>query len=71
MAGAGEPADLVGTVAAAFFLGDRTRLFVDVGDRQPLVVESMARCTLQLGEAVHMLVDPQGVLDLSSHRASH
>ncbi|MDD2875205.1 MAG: ABC transporter ATP-binding protein [Azoarcus sp.] len=71
IAGAGEHADLVGTVAAAFFLGDRTRLFIDVGDRQPLVVESMARCTLQLGEAVRMRVDPQGVLDLSSHRASH
>ncbi len=71
IAGAGEHADLVGTVAAAFFLGDRTRLFVDIGDRQPLVVESMARCTLQLGEAVRMRVDPQGVLDLSSHRASH
>lgn len=67
----GEPADLVGSVAAAFFLGDRTRLFVDVGDRQPLVMESTARCTRGVGEQVRLRVDPQGVLDLSSQRGSH
>lgn len=59
-----EAADLVGTVAAAFFIGDRTRLFVDVGDRQPLVVESMARCTLQPGQPVRLQVDPRGLLAL-------
>ena len=59
-----EAADLVGTVAAAFFIGDRTRLFVDVGDKQPLVVESMARCTLQPGQQVRLQVDPRGLLAL-------
>jgi putative spermidine/putrescine transport system ATP-binding protein len=34
---------LNGTVAAAFFLGDRTRLFVHVGEAKPLVVETSAR----------------------------
>lgn len=59
-----ETADLAGTVAAAFYLGDRTRLFVDVGDTQPLVVESMARCELQPGQAVRLQVDPKGLLAL-------
>ena len=60
----GEAFDLAGTVAAAFFLGDRTRLFVDVGDAQPLVVESLARCTLEVGQPVRLQVDPRGLLDL-------
>ena len=60
----GEAFDLAGTVAAAFFLGDRTRLFVDVGDAQPLVVESLARCTLEVGQPVRLQVDPRGLLAL-------
>jgi putative spermidine/putrescine transport system ATP-binding protein len=57
-------ADLLGTVAAAFFIGDRTRLFVDVGDAQPLIVESLARCTLEVGQSVRLQVDPRGLLAL-------
>ena len=64
IANEGESADLAGTVAAAFFIGDRTRLFVDVGDLQPLVVESLARCTLQVGQPVRLQVDPRGLLAL-------
>lgn len=60
----GEASDLSGTVAAAFFLGDRTRLFVEVGDAQPLVVESLARCTLEAGQPVRLQVDPRGLLAL-------
>ena len=60
----GEPADLAGTIAASFFLGDRTRLFVDIGDRQPLVVESAARCQLAVGDAVRLVIDPRGLLAL-------
>ncbi|MDY7579395.1 ABC transporter ATP-binding protein [Herbaspirillum sp. RTI4] len=61
---ANEHADLDGSVAAAFFLGDRTRLFIDVGEAQPLVVESLARCTLQVGQPVRLQVDAQGLLAL-------
>ena len=60
----GEAADLSGTIAASFFLGDRTRLFVDVGDRQPLVVESAARSQLGVGDAVRLVIDPRGLLAL-------
>jgi len=64
IAAADEAADLSGTIAAAFFLGDRTRLFVDVGESQPLVVESQARCVLQVGQPVRLQVDPRGLLAL-------
>ena len=49
-------------VAAAFFLGDRTRLFVQVGEAKPLVVETSARRDFQHGEAVGLNVDPRGLM---------
>jgi putative spermidine/putrescine transport system ATP-binding protein len=64
IAAEGEAAHLAGTVEAAFFLGDRTRLFVAVGDAQPLVVDSLARCTLEPGQPVRLQVDPRGLLVL-------
>jgi putative spermidine/putrescine transport system ATP-binding protein len=57
-------AALTGSVAAAFFLGDRTRLFIDVGEEKPLVVETTARRSFAHGEAVGLDVDRQGVLIL-------
>jgi len=59
-----ETSGLQGTVAAAFFLGDRTRLFVDVGEAQPLVVESTARRDFSHGETVRLAIDPRGLLVL-------
>lgn len=59
-----QAADLHGTVAASFFLGDRTRLLVDVGQARPLVVESLARCGRQVGEPVRLHIDPTGLLNL-------
>ena len=59
----GEHADLSGTVAAAFFVGDRTRLFVDAAGSQ-LVVECPARCALQVGQPVRLQVDAKGLLAL-------
>jgi len=60
----GEASDLGGTVSAAFFLGDRTRVLVDVGQAQPLVVESPARSALEAGQPVRMRVDTRGLLAL-------
>jgi putative spermidine/putrescine transport system ATP-binding protein len=60
----GEATGLNGTVAAAFFLGDRTRLFVDVGEAQPLVIESTARRDFSHGDAVGLAIDPRGLLVL-------
>ncbi|WP_211091393.1 ABC transporter ATP-binding protein [Pseudothauera rhizosphaerae] len=59
-----ETADLAGTVTASFYLGDRTRLFVDIGDECPLTVESSARCTFRPGQAIRLNVQPDGLLVL-------
>ena len=55
---------LNGTVAAAFFLGDRTRLFVNVGEGRPLVVETSARRDFQHGDAVGLHIDSRGLMVL-------
>jgi putative spermidine/putrescine transport system ATP-binding protein len=60
----GEVAPLTGTIAAAFFLGDRTRLFVDVGEEQPLVVETPARREFAHAQKVGLTIDPRGLLVL-------
>jgi putative spermidine/putrescine transport system ATP-binding protein len=64
LAGEGEYAPLHGSVAVAFFLGDRTRLFVEVGEAQPLVVECTTRLSFCPGDPVGLLVDPRGLLVL-------
>ena len=64
VAESGEAASLQGKVASAFFLGDRTRLFIDVGEERPLVIESTARRDFQHGEAVGLAIDPRGLLIL-------
>ena len=53
-----------GTVAAAFFLGDRTRLFVQVGEGRPLVVETSARREFRHGETVRLAIDARGLMAL-------
>jgi putative spermidine/putrescine transport system ATP-binding protein len=52
-----ETAHLRGTVAAVFFFGERTRLFIDVGEAQPVVVESKQRRDFVRGEAVGLRVE--------------
>jgi putative spermidine/putrescine transport system ATP-binding protein len=59
-----EAAPLRGTVAAAFYLGDRTRLFVDVGEAQPVIVESGQQRTFARGEAVGLRVEAQDLFAL-------
>lgn len=59
-----QRSDLKGTVLASFFLGDHTKLLVDIGQEQPLTVERFARCTLQSGQRIGMTVHPSGVLVL-------
>jgi putative spermidine/putrescine transport system ATP-binding protein len=61
---AADTPHLNGTVAAAFFLGDRTRLFVQVGEGRPIMVETSTRRDFQHGEAVGLNVDPRGLMAL-------
>lgn len=55
---------LNGTVTAAFFLGDRTRLFVQIADSRPIVVETSARRDFKLGEALCLNVNSRGLMAL-------
>lgn len=50
---------LSGTVEASFFIGDRTRVLVDVGQGRPVVVDRISRCDLSVGQRVglHINVD--------------
>ncbi len=59
-----ERAPLNGTVSAAFFFGDHTRLFVDVGEVQPLVIESTVRREFRHGDSIGLHVDRRGLLVL-------
>lgn len=53
---------LSGTVATVFFLGDRIRLFVDVGDDKPLVIETGTRRIFKRGDRIGLSVDPRGFM---------
>ncbi len=64
IAEAEAPADLHGTVSAAFFLGDRSRVLVDVGAAQTVVLEGAVRRPLQVGERLGLRVDAQDLLVL-------
>jgi putative spermidine/putrescine transport system ATP-binding protein len=55
-------AHLAATVEAVFFLGDRTRLFLDAGDARPLVAETDARRTFTRGDKVGVAIDPRGLM---------
>jgi len=62
--GDGEAPHLTGTLATVFFLGDRTRLFVDVGESQPLMLETAARRDFRRGESIGIRIDPAGLMQL-------
>jgi putative spermidine/putrescine transport system ATP-binding protein len=64
IAAEGEAGQLSGRVAAAFFLGDRTRLFVDVGQAEPLIAEGDVRREFSHGAPVCLQVDTRGLLVL-------
>jgi putative spermidine/putrescine transport system ATP-binding protein len=50
---------LNGTIEASFFIGDRTRVLVNVGQGRPVVVDRISRCDLAVGQQVglHINVD--------------
>jgi putative spermidine/putrescine transport system ATP-binding protein len=54
--------DLQATIISSFFLGDHTRLVVDVGTDTPLIVESTERRTWPRGETVHLAVAQHAIL---------
>jgi putative spermidine/putrescine transport system ATP-binding protein len=61
-AGAGQ---LQARIVSAFFLGDHTRLILDVGCEQPVVAETVERRDFQPGETVEIAVDTEALLFLA------
>ena len=59
-----EGGHLAGEVVSAFFMGDRTRLFVAAGEGPPIVVETAERRHFARGDKVGLAVDPANVLVL-------
>ncbi len=55
---------LKGTIVTAFFLGDRTRLVVNVGGDKPLILEAAARRDFRHGDTIGLRIDPHGLLSL-------
>jgi putative spermidine/putrescine transport system ATP-binding protein len=64
----GSDAHLHGTVASAFFLGDHTRLVVETGASNPLVVETTERRTFKQGEPIALAVEPYRLMTLEAPR---
>jgi len=60
----GEAATLHGTVGAAFFCGNHVRLFVEVGEARPLVLETPARREYRRGEPVALAVETHSLMVL-------
>lgn len=54
--GDGGNADLSGTITSTFFMGDKTRLLIDVGGEAPVIAESRRRITWHIGEPVALHV---------------
>jgi len=63
-AGAGEAAALNGTVLTALFLGNCTRLLVDVGAPAPLVVDTARRGDWQAGTRIGLQVETAHLITL-------
>jgi len=66
LVGSDALADLVGTVTASLYLGDRTRLIIDVDQAQPLTMDCLARNAPPVGQSVRLQVDPLGLLALAA-----
>jgi putative spermidine/putrescine transport system ATP-binding protein len=58
-----ENGPIAGTVSAAFFLGDHTRLFVDCAG-QPVIVETTERREFARGAPVRLAIEPDALITL-------
>jgi len=57
-----EEAHVSGKVLSSFFLGDHTRLVIDAGAGEPLIVETNERRTWPRGETVHLHLDATALM---------
>ncbi|MGE5669764.1 MAG: TOBE domain-containing protein, partial [Betaproteobacteria bacterium] len=56
--------DFDGRIVSVFFLGSLTRVIVELGDAQNVVVETAERREYRKGEATGIRVDPGSVMTL-------
>ena len=59
-------ANFSGKVVSSFFLGDHTRLVIDVGEGQWVTVRAQQRTRFASGESVHCAIEPGSVLAVKS-----
>jgi len=57
-------AEMFGDVMSTFFMGDRTRLMVDVGADMPMIVETRRRGVWHAGERIGLRVPEHAVMQL-------
>lgn len=57
-------AEIFGDVVSTFFMGDRTRLLVDIGDETPVIVETRRRGVWHAGERIGLRVPEHAVMQL-------
>jgi len=62
--GSGAGQGLAGTVAATFFLGDRTRLLVGGFGPQPIIIETSEAREFAVGEQVALSIQPNALMAL-------
>jgi putative spermidine/putrescine transport system ATP-binding protein len=55
-------ANMHGAVLSTFFLGDRTRLVIDIGTEQPVIVDTGRRASWQAGERIALHVPQHALL---------
>ena len=60
--GSASPAVMEGRILSAFFLGDHTRLSVDLGAGDPITVRTEARCSFAAGDAVQLSLPAERIL---------
>jgi len=53
-----------GRLTARYFLGNRTRLLVDIGQGAPVVVDTSERGDFALDSQVHLRIDPATMIVL-------
>ena len=59
-------ASFSGKVVSSFFLGDHTRLVIDVGDGQWVTVRAAQRARFVNGDSVHCAIEPGSVIAVKS-----
>ena len=64
-------AHFTGKIMSVLFLGDRTRLVLDGGGNEPVVIESPLRTNFEVGMDVPVRIRPEGFMALETNTAEN